>query len=676
MRIFIADDNPESLRSLATLVRRHTSAPPFEAESVSAALHAADTSPPDILISQVFFSVDGGENGFTLRKKLTESNPRLRTAFLANQTLDAFTDDLRGSIVFQYPPLDETRFLTWLENNSPTPESTESDASPPPSDQGLSPSPTVAPAPGTHLGDYELVAKRRVRDNIIVYKAVQTSVRRTVALELLKPELTRDGEAIRAFRAMVRAKAAAVHQHLSPVYEASEEGDVVFFTRELVTGKTLAQLANKGVILKQDTLLSVARATAEAFDYLRHQGIHTTPLTPDSLYLDKHHETRVANLAVAEPDPRQSESEDLRTLARSLHPLIDPSSLAHNEISALVKQLGGPDGTTQTIRSWHELVRAAGSAQQRLSDIRSLRPPKGTTGSRTPPSPGVANPGNRTNSKNILRLGTIGLAGIAAIALGAWWVHTHDREDPSEIADSLGHMARVSVGSFVYQDGESLRLDSFWIDEYEVTIAEYAQFLDSNPGSDFDHPNQPPEKKTPEPDRWEAMFKAARRNGGFAGHRVSLRCPVFSVDWWDAHAYARWKGRQLPTEQQWEKAARGRKGKLFPWGNTFDPAKVNCGDPLSMDAKGAFSYWTPVGAFPDDSTDYHAFGMAGNVSEWTASTTLHPEIPDKHIPVVRGGSFASEGEASTKLTTRLAVESHSERRTTIGFRTVSPKAPK
>ena len=127
-------------------------------------------------------------------------------------------------------------------------------------------------------------------------------------------------------------------------------------------------------------------------------------------------------------------------------------------------------------------------------------------------------------------------------------------------------------------------LDSYLIDKYEVSNRAYGDFLRAS--------------GHPAPAYWDDP----RLN--------TPSQPVVGVNWYDAKAYCEYRGKRLPTEAEWEKAARGPKGTLYPWGHEFDPAKANFGKHHEATM--------PVDAYPDGVSYYGAYNMAGNVFEWVA----------------------------------------------------------
>jgi formylglycine-generating enzyme required for sulfatase activity len=196
-------------------------------------------------------------------------------------------------------------------------------------------------------------------------------------------------------------------------------------------------------------------------------------------------------------------------------------------------------------------------------------------------------------------------------------------------------MATVPEGAFAMgsDSGQALEderpkhevwLDRFLIDLYEVTTEQYAAFLAA--------------AKRPAPWLWESVDLRLHRDR-----------PVIGVDWHDADAYCRWAGKRLPTEAEWEKAARGTDGRLYPWGNQ-EPTAL-----LANFALGArFSYsqvLMPVNQYQPGRSPFGLYHMAGNVWEWTqdwygahyyqSNQSRNPVGPAQgEFKVLRGGSWS------------------------------------
>jgi len=173
-------------------------------------------------------------------------------------------------------------------------------------------------------------------------------------------------------------------------------------------------------------------------------------------------------------------------------------------------------------------------------------------------------------------------------------------------------------------------LDPFAMDEHEVTQAEYALFVNGQPASA--RPALLPRGWTLGDDG-EAAYDASR-----ADH------PVVYVSWEQAHAYAGWAGKRLPTEDEWEAAAAGIEGRIYPWGDVYEPGLAN--------VDGREGGTVPVQTYPEGRSAAGCYEMSGNVEEWTSTLddgTDIDELPDGSIVnvVIRGGSFLDPPDRAT-----------------------------
>jgi len=209
----------------------------------------------------------------------------------------------------------------------------------------------------------------------------------------------------------------------------------------------------------------------------------------------------------------------------------------------------------------------------------------------------------------------------------------------------MENMVEISAGPFMMgtdtgdpedAPGHEVDLPAYEIDRFEVISADFATFVEAtNYVTDAEQAG----KKS-----WRDEFSEGRENH-----------PVVRVTWNDAAAYCEWVGKHLPTEAEWEKAARGTEGLAFPWGNAWDPSKANVKVSGLRDT-------AAVGSFGAGASPYGVEDMVGNVWEWTADwyqaypgNTAGDPYYGEQCRVTRGGGWFDDEAQSTVFNRNCAA---------------------
>jgi formylglycine-generating enzyme required for sulfatase activity len=235
------------------------------------------------------------------------------------------------------------------------------------------------------------------------------------------------------------------------------------------------------------------------------------------------------------------------------------------------------------------------------------------------------------------------------------------------------------------QAANSIYLNAFWMDKFEVTNEQFQQFAGATgyqtdaekQGWGYEFVNA----------RWEQTrgitWRAPRGSAGDMADK--MKYPVVLVSWNDANAYCAWAGERLPTEAEWEKSARGTDARAFPWGNTWDGTKlnfcdVNCGFAWKdSSVNDRYAESAPVGSLPQGASVYGIQDLAGNVWEWTADwfgadyyktmPTRNPTGPASgQFKILRGGAWSIDSSYARTTAGFPAVPEYRER--SVGFRCV------
>jgi serine/threonine-protein kinase len=522
-----------------------------------------------------------------------------------------------------------------------------------------------------------------------VYKGIDTTLDRTVALKFLEPRLLREPTFVERFQREAKLAANLKHPNIVIIHEFGWEAGAVYMAMEFLEGRTLKEVILEEGALPPTRIVNMVRQMASALDYAHGRGLVHRDIKPANVMVGADGHVTVMDFGIAKAatqtaltttgrifgtpeymSPEQAEGLE-EPDARS-----DVYSLAVVAYEMFTGQVPFSGTTPLSILRGH-----ADKPPPRPSEINSAVPPAVeavllkalakkrearyqsagemaralTANVETKAEPKVERkeePAAR-GGLPVWGWGVIALVAILAIG-GAIFLAIQGGKPPPSAPPGTVY---VPLGEFIMgsDEGESdeqpvhtVYLDAFHIDRTEVTNAQYQKCVEAG-----------------------ACQVPISCEGGEPtyGDVSKADHAVICVNWNDARAYCAWAGKRLPTEAEWEKVARGTDGRTYPWGNTSDGSRLNfCDRNCQFDWKDSnadddYAQTAPVGSYPQGASPYGALDMAGNVWEWVAdwydsgyysqSPARNPPGPDSgEYRVLRGGSWLN-GAADVRSAARF-----------------------
>jgi formylglycine-generating enzyme required for sulfatase activity len=545
-----------------------------------------------------------------------------------------------------------------------------------------------------HVGKYEILEEIGRGGFAVVYRARDTTLDRVVALKVLHPQLTTDPKFVQRFHQEAQTAARLHHPHIVTIHEVGEEAGQHYLAMTFLPGRTLDKHLAEGP-LPMEQATSVVEQIADALGAVHERGLVHRDVKPANVMVDNKGQATLLDFGIVRaaegtrltttmailgtPEYMAPEQAD-PTDAREIDWRADIYALGVVTYEMLVGQppFTGKSPTKVLYQHVHEpppepctinpnmpaglqpvLLKAlAKKREDRYQSAQAM--------ARDLQMKVKAFPQKRDRAKGFHkaivwirghRVASVLIVALVLlitliVALGPWlWkaivgpVFTAD-DTQVRPADKMV-MVYVPAGGFPMgslqgDDDErpvhNVILDAFWIDRTEVTNAQYALCVN---------------------DGWcEASSYADDTDYNGDGH------PVVGVSWYNANAYCEWVGGRLPTEAEWEYAARGPEGHIYPWGDTFGGRRLNfcdanCVFTAHQDAAHDDGYekTAPVGSYPGGASWCGALDMAGNVWEWVADwydAEYYDHSPAKN-PLgpssgegrgIRGGSWGQDANSA------------------------------
>jgi formylglycine-generating enzyme required for sulfatase activity len=482
-------------------------------------------------------------------------------------------------------------------------------------------------------GRYTLVRELGRGGMATVYLGTDVKLGRGVAIKLLAPA-TRAYLGSDRFQREVLLAAQLSHPHIVPLFEADEADGLLFYVMEYVDGESLRHRLDRQGPLPVEDAVRIAAEVGDALQYAHENGVIHRDVKPENILMSHGH-ALVSDFGIAKlmEDRGSSEGSPLTGAgiavgtAAYMSPeqasgdkRIDPRSDVYSLAAVLYEMLAGeppftgPSAQAIAARVVNDLPRPIRTVRPGLPEHLERALTRGLAKSpadrhRTARAfvDALAAPAfdRRVSARQVRWIATAcGAALLGWIAWRASRVHP-----PPGMALVPAGLYPVGGGGVPRRDSTVVRLDAFFIDSAEVSVAAYQRYLDSTRAA-------PPWTQLPL-DQW----------------------PVTGVLWSEAAAYCAWRqrGGRLPTEDEWEAAARGPQGLRYPWGDRWEPGSAN--------AASLRDSFAPTGASSLGRSWVGAVDLIGNAWEWTTAAARDSRGQPGHI--IKGGAFDTPPENAT-----------------------------
>jgi formylglycine-generating enzyme required for sulfatase activity/CheY-like chemotaxis protein len=597
----------------------------------------------DLCLCEIYFE-DG--DGLAFLSAVRTRFRRARVIVVTRYDLQNFADYIQGLTLFPLP-LDEAAFAATCQDALATLEGHEF----PPFRLGKK-------QPPDRWGD--------------CYAAYDTGVKRDVFITLIRAGSS--AQQAQWFRDSATAMARAVHPNVQAVYQAGHYQGRDFFSREKWDVPNLAEMATAGQRIEGRVAIQIIHIVGSVVIFWDANGFPHTTVTALDVSVSSQGIIKVANCVDPVLPPTPPGISDLTGLARAVRTLLPPSEQVPPRVQALLEQVAaGPVPLA-------EIVSEAQAIDIELAPEREIA----VTVERR-----VARVAIQVERKKQKRNSYFMAAAAVLLLLGVGYV-IYDRFFAPPPFREFNQMAAIPAGTYIFQNDSAQMDHPYYIDKYEVTLGQYLKFLkavrDAGTDAAWRYPTQKGEKDHQPVDwadhvengvRVAGIFSCIKNREPYHKEYITLDYPVFNVDWYDAQAYAKWAGKRLPTEHEWEKAARGPNGNLFPWGNTFQlnaNTSVVAPDASPDDATHPAVQMT-VDDSPQDRSFYGVYDLAGNVSEWTSDLVPSTRLNSVEVAVIRGANFTTRSLEHEKLTNRSTDFVPESRFIWLGFRCASDTPP-